>query len=154
MEPQLTADSPQRLWMTSSSAVIALGARAVGHGPRTVSRPSRFTLEETIRRLESHAARHGLRVFARVSVPAHSGTRRQAAVLVLTQDASSVAVLHSKDMRTLLLPLAIEIDETPLGASEIYMQGDLTPLQLGKVLDTEMMGRISNLPRLVDAALQ
>lgn len=154
MEPQLTAESPQRLWMTSSFAVIALGARAVGHGPRAVSRSSRFPLEETIRRLESHAAKLGLRVFARISVPAHGGVRRQAAVLVLSQDDDQVAVLHSNDMRTLLLPLAIEIDETPLGASEVYLQGDLAPLQLDRILDTEMLGRISSLPRLVDAALQ
>jgi len=155
MEPQHAAESPQRLWLTSSSAVIALGARAVGYGPRTVSRSSRYPLEETIRRLESHAASHGLRVFARVSVPAHSGGRRQAAVLVLSQNAAPhVAVLHSQDMRTLLLPLAVEIDETPLGASEVYMQDDLTQLQLGKILDIEMLGRISILPRLVDAALQ
>jgi uncharacterized protein (DUF302 family) len=140
--------------MTSSSAVIALGARSVGYGPRAISRSSRYPLEETIRRLESHAARLGLRVFARVSVPAHSGRHRQAAVLVLSPDTSHVAVLHSQDMRILLLPLAVEIDETPLGASEVYMQGDLAPLQLGKILDTEMLGRISSLPELVEAALQ
>lgn len=147
-----------RYWLTGGAAAVLASASQVqtaGEHSRSVRR-SRYSFNETARRLERLARARGFEVFARFEPPEprHPGAPHEAAALwlVLGTDAAHTPVLQSSPTAELDLPLTVRIEQHRGGDTEVRFS-DSNWLAEHSDLPADLIDRVASLPALVDAAL-
>ncbi len=150
---------PFRFWMTGCFAVVmtAVGSgRAVAAGERNAAAPqridtvaSRYNVGETLRRLQSCAARHGFTVFAIIEPHrAASGEADGCAVMVLESATGGTPVLMASPDAQPDLPLTVRVRATAVGLCEVWIaRADWEDLPL------EVARDLTELPAFVADAL-
>src|SRR5688572_16510363 len=83
---------PQRFWMTGAVAVVAAslggGRNVLAEEHRhTSTRASRYSVAETVQRLEASVHRRGLSVFACIAQPAQGSHESQSTLVVVLESA-------------------------------------------------------------------
>ncbi|MEX8505779.1 hypothetical protein [Leptothrix ochracea] len=156
--PSPPTQRPQRqLWLTSSMAVVSLGAGSMSRSRSGIrAHTSSHSVDETIRRISDQANRSGLSVFTRLSQPQRSDARWAApsgTVLVLSHRCDVVPVLHSGANRAIDLPMAIEIGTGEAGATQVRLH-DMDQEEMRRALSGDVLHSASTLPELVAKALE
>lgn len=153
--------NPFRFWMTGGAAMILAalsgGSRAVGMEDRvTHTRVSRYSVEETVSRIEASALRHGLPVLARLQPSALARAERDnqqtplIIVLESSQGGTPVSMEGPNDLPALLL--SVTVREGLGGTTEVWFaDGRFDELPDG--MTPEVRHDLEDLPSLVDEAL-
>lgn len=147
--------NPFRFWMTGGAAMIlaALSGRALAAEERpTLTRVSRFGIEETVSRLEASAQRHGLPVLARLRQAGraeHLAPARLVIVLESSQGGTPVSMAAAYAQPALLLSVVVQ--QCASGAIEVLFSCQLDDLPEG--LPEAVRHELEDLPSLVDDAL-
>jgi len=128
-EPSSTTP-PFRFWMTGCMAVV-MSAFAGTSQARTdtrgqVSHLSRFSVAETVQRIEASAQRHGLQMFAlvdRKGVATAAGALDGAdwKVIVLASSEGGTPVLMDWPGARPAVPMSLVVRETAAGGSEVLV---------------------------------
>jgi hypothetical protein len=151
--PASALQRPARLWMTGSLAVVMMalmpGRFAAGEErPRSakVSRPSPYSVEETVQRIEASARVDGLSVLVRLE-----GTRP---VIVLASSVGGTPVVLDESNARPEMPLALQVRAAEAGGSEVWIaasaeaaDSDWTELPAGVAED------LARLPGMLERAL-
>lgn len=145
---------PFRFWMTGCVAVVmaALGGRdATAEDRHAVARSSRYSLHETVQRLEACAPRHGLSVFARVEPPATRpglppGDR--VTLIVFESAQGGTPVLMDGPASPPRAPLALWVRSRADGSTQVLLASDDWA-----DLPDGVARELTELPRLVADAL-
>ena len=148
---------PFRLWMTGSFAVVMAALAPVRSVPafefepgRQVVRHSRFSVSETVERLQAAACDQGLSVLALVS-----GVRP---VLVLASSAGgTLVVMHRADSAP-EMPFSMVVRESPSGGSDVLVvtlsaDRDSRDSRAWRELPAGVADDLHALPSVVDRAL-
>jgi len=148
-----TPRRPYRLWMSGSVAVVMaalLPMRNTSANPSDTFagsvRHSRFSVMETIKRIEEAALRHGLTVLARTG-----GDRP---VIVLASSAGGTLVVMNEGNSQPDVPLSVQVRENQGGGADVWISAG--PSQLGdewRDLPAALAHDLVSLPSLVDSAL-
>lgn len=150
-----TATSPWRYWVTGCTAVVVLGvteARTPSGGQ--ITRPSRFSVKETLQRIEAVAAARGLPVFARFDgVGASVRPPRPTRQLVLGSARGETPVMQSATGSAIDLPLRVQVSERADGTAEVTIN-DADWIATRQGAPSDLVKKVSALPGLLDAALQ
>jgi uncharacterized protein (DUF302 family) len=139
-----------RFWMTGGVAVVlaALGGRAMALEDKPgISRSSRYSVVETMQRIEASAARHGLSVFARSGGFAQldGGVTH---IIVLESSQGGTPVVMEGPHTAPDLPLCVTIRRGVAGLTEVLISSadwEGLPQQVTRDLES--------LPEVVDEAL-
>ena len=154
--------NPFRFWMTGGVAMIlaalSSGARALGPDDRPVhSRVSRYTVEETVSRIEASALRHGLPVLARLRALPPAGRALRDAfepglviVLESSQGGTPVSMDRPDGPPALLLSVTVRAGEG--GTTEVWFS-DGTFDEWPDGMTAAVRHDLADLPMLVDEAL-
>ena len=154
---------PWRFWLTGGVAALLAAAsqKPVTNESTRASRSSRYSLKETIDRLERQARKQGLSVFARLEPPsrgsrrhvlADGGNVNEALLLVLGVDAAHTLVLQSTPGASLDLPLTVRVEQQDGGRTSVEFS-DSSWLSECDEMPPELVYQVNALPGLVDAAL-
>ena len=109
-------------------------------------RHSRFSVIETVKRIEETALRHGLTILARTS-----GERP---VIVLASSAGGTLVVMNEGSPQPDVPLSVQVRESQGGGADVWISA--SPLQFGDEwhdLPAALTHDLASLPGLVDSAL-
>lgn len=121
---------PFRFWMTGCMAVV-MSAFAGTHQARAdsrgvISHASRFSVAETVQRIEASAQRHGLQMFALVDRRAHQsapgvpeGTGWKVIVFATSEGGTPVVMDHAGDRPS--VPMSLVVRENGRGGSEVLV---------------------------------
>ena len=149
---------PWRYWVTGCMAVVMLSlteARAQSNG--LITRASRFSVKETLQRIEATATARGLTIFARID---HGGeaaraglSMRATQLLVLGNPKGGTPVMQAAPSAAIDLPLKVLVAEKADGTTEVSIN-DGRWLAERHGLPSELVKNVSALPDLLDAALQ
>jgi uncharacterized protein (DUF302 family) len=153
--------NPFRFWMTGGAAMILTalsgGARALGVEDRHVhTRVSRYSVEETVSRIEATALRHGLPVMARLNqghparAPRDPNERRLIIVLESSQGGTPVSMDDDTGPPALLLSVVVRRGQD--GDTEVWY-ADSAFEQCPDGMTPEVQNDLADLPRVVDEAL-
>ncbi|KQW00374.1 hypothetical protein [Rhizobacter sp. Root1221] len=154
--------NPFRFWMTGGAAMILAalsgGTRAMGTDDRPVhSRVSRYSVQDTVTRIEASALRHGLTIMARLQQAAPHGRAeretfepRLIIVLESSQGGTPVSMDGPNEMPALLLSVTVHQGEG--GTTEVWFS-DGTFDELPDGMTPEVRHDLADLPSLVDEAL-
>ena len=150
---------PLRVWMTGCFAVVMAalgGGRAAAANDRhgeageiVELRSSRYSVGETLQRLENCAASHGFAVFARVDTRAvrHGRSEGFAAIVFESSRGGTPVLMYTADAEP-DVPLAVHVRATAAGHSEVWIAS-----AVWDELPDELVRDLSELPALVDDAL-
>ena len=151
--PGRTPRRPYRLWMSGSVAVVMAALLPVRNAAASSSdgvggsvRHSRFSVIETVKRIEETALRHGLTVLARTG-----GDRP---VIVLASSAGGTLVVMNEGSPQPDVPLSVQVRESQGGGADVWISA--SPLQFGdewRDLPAALARDLVSLPALVDSAL-
>jgi hypothetical protein len=146
--------NPFRFWMTGGAAMVLAalsGSRAVGaEEPRhTLTRISRYDMEETVSRIASAAQRHGLPVMARL--PQHTSAE-QRLVIVLESSLGGTPVSMDAAYACPELLLSLVLQQMDGGATQVFLR-DSAFDELPEDMSAEVAHDVADLPALVDEAL-
>jgi uncharacterized protein (DUF302 family) len=138
-------------------AVVMLSvSESRAQGPHAVTRTSRFSVKETMQRIEDTAAARGMSVFARI-VPAGSGVRpatpREERLLVLGHAKGVTPVMQAAGDVSIDLPLKLRLRESGEGTTEVTFH-DSSWMVEQDGLPGDMKDNVTALPGLLDDALQ
>lgn len=147
--------SPFRFWMTASFAVVmaSLGggraAMASEAGDVPEVRASRYSVGETMQRLEECAARHGFTVFARVEPQAarHGAAEGFSTIVFASSSGGTPVLMYAADAEPDLL-LSVRVRATAAGLSEVWIANGAWD-----ELPEEVTRDLTELPALVADAL-
>ena len=144
---------PYRLWMSGSVAVVmaaVLPMRNATASPiETLGgslRHSRFSVIETVKRIEEAAMQHGLTVLARTG-----GDRP---VIVLASSAGGTLVVMNEGNPQPDVPLSVQVRESQGGGADVWISAG--PSQFGdewRDLPAALARDLVSLPGLVESAL-
>lgn len=141
-----------RCWLTGCMAVVLLAA----HDSQTRQRAqqgftSRFSLADTIKRLEAQAEQSGLAVFARLAAPLQQWHGRSASLLVLGISPDATPVIQTSPRAPIDLPLLLWVEEQPQGGSKVLLPDPAALDRPGTPQD--LRRSVALLPALVSTAL-
>ncbi len=147
---------PFRFWMTSCVAVVmaALGGRDADARERdsltNLTRASRYSVGETLQRIEASAQQHGFTVFARVdAAEARHGALAQAAVIVFESPRGGTPVMMAGPGTAPQLPLTVRVRSGSSGDTEVSISG-----ARWDGLPSDVFDDLNELPALVADALR
>lgn len=153
--------NPFRFWMTGGAAMILAalsgGSRAVGVEDRVHhTRVSRYSVEETVSRIEASALRHGLPVLARLQPAVLTGAdraqKRSHLIIVLESSQGGTPVAMDGPHDTPALLLSVTVRQGREGVTEVWFaDGRFDELPDG--MTPEVRHDLEDLPALVDEAL-
>jgi len=153
--------NPFRFWMTGGAAMILAalsgGTRAVGMEERpSHTRVSRYSVEETVSRIEASAVRHGLPVLARLQQTAPTGAEREQAlpqlVIVLESSQGGTPVSMDGPNGPPALLLSVTVRQGLGGTTEVWFSdGAFDEIPDG--MTPEVRHDLADLPMVVDEAL-
>lgn len=140
---------PWRFWLTGGiAAVLAAVSQAPPRAEEVrTSRLSRFSVKETIERIEQQARRDGMPVFARFTAVAGAPS-----LLVLGSDAEHTLVLQHSLEAELALPLTVSVGPGDAGGAEVQFT-DPGWVAGHDGLPADLLARVAALPAMIDAAL-
>lgn len=149
-----------RYWSTGSMAVVMLSLTdARSSAQHAVTRTSRYSVRETMQRIEATAEASGLGVFARFAPTrtvsgedAHS-ISRESRLLVLSSNKGVTPVVQAPGEAAIDLPLKVLVAESTEGTTEVTFH-DSSWLVEQDGLPGEIVNKVSALPAVLDAALQ
>ena len=150
--------SPFRFWMTGGAAMILAalsGTRALASEPRlTVTHVSRFSVAETVLRIEATAVRHGLPVLARLRQPTQDPLESRLVIVLESSQGGTPVLMDTPNARPGLL-LSVIVQATLDGTIEVLLPEDaLTALaDLPDQLTPELRHDLADLPLVLDEAL-
>ena len=153
--------NPFRFWMTGGAAMILAalsgGTRAVGMEERpSHTRVSRYSVEETVSRIEASALRHGLPVLARLQRAAPTGAEREQAlpqlVIVLESSQGGTPVSMDGPNGPPALLLSVTVRQGLGGTTEVWFS-DGAFEELPDGMTPEVRHDLADLPIVVDEAL-
>ena len=144
---------PYRLWMSGSVAVVMAAVLPMRNATASLAetlggslRHSRFSVNETVKRIEETALRHGLTVLAR--------TDRDRPVIVLASSAGGTLVVMNEGNPQPDVPLSVQVRESQDGGADVWISAG--PSQFGdewRDLPAALARELVSLPSLVDTAL-
>lgn len=158
-----------RYWITGCMALVLLAAgqtpgRAESESARRgwITRTSRYSVDETIAKLEQAAQEHGLTVFAKVdsrqpiergasSVPSVAAAP-SSQVLVLSPDDAGTPVMQSASPARLELPMQIRVERGPDGRTVVAVNDSAYLAEQGGA-PPDMLSGVAALPGLIESAL-
>lgn len=142
---------PFRLWMTGSLAVLMAALAPLRDAPENervgaqrVWRHSRFSVNETVLRIEQAARQHGLAVLARME-----GARP---VIVLASSMGGTLVVMDDANSLLDVPLSVMVRESASGGADVLIAAATSPAQWDEI-PPAVAEDLAALPALVDRAL-
>lgn len=161
-----------RYWITGCMALVLLAAgqasgRADSESSRRgwITRTSRYSVDETIEKLEQAAQERGIVVFAKLDNPSGAVRREEFAatdtrtspvlsqVLVLAPDDEGTPVMQADGSRARLeLPLQIRVEQGPDGQTVVAVNDSAYLAEQGEA-PPEMLSNVAALPGLIDSAL-
>jgi uncharacterized protein (DUF302 family) len=160
VEEGTTARPPFRFWMTGCMAVVMSAfagtalARAESRGQMT-SHTSRYSVAETVLRIEASAQRHGLQMFALVDrgagrdVP--EGTNWK--VVVLASSEGGTPVLMDRPGGHHAVPMSLVVRANEQGGADVLVGSTVGDVALAG-LPTHVQRDLAELPGLVAEALR
>lgn len=147
-----------RYWVTGCMAVVMLSlteARAQSSG--LITRASRFSVKETLQRIEEVATARGLTIFARIDHAGEASRAGQAMrptqLLVLGNPKGGTPVMQAAPSAAIDLPLKVLVAERADGTTEVTIN-DSRWLADRHGVPSDLVKNVSALPGLLDAALQ
>lgn len=155
-----------RYWITGCMALVLLAAgqtpgRAESESARRgwITRTSRYSVDETVAKLEQAAQEHGLTVFAKVDgrQPSKTGTAVASSgvasqVLVLSPDEAGTPVMQSASPARLALPMQIRVERGPDGRTVVAINDSAYLAEQGGA-PPDMLNDVAALPDLIESAL-
>ena len=155
--------NPFRFWMTGGAAMILAalsgGTRAVGMEERpSHTRVSRYSVEETVSRIEASALRHGLPVLARLQQAAPTRAEREQAqalpqlVIVLESSQGGTPVSMDGPNGPPALLLSVTVRQGLGGTTEVWFS-DGAFEEFPDGMTPEVRHDLADLPIVVDEAL-
>jgi uncharacterized protein (DUF302 family) len=144
-----------RYWVTGGIAAV-LAAASQAQPPleeERESRSSRYSVEETLDRLQEQARLKGLPIFATLRSPRDAAAGEAASLLIVFgQDAEHTVVLQRTDHPALALPLTVRVAPRRGGGSEVQFA---LPRWLAEQqeMPPDLLEQVQALLALVDAAL-
>ncbi len=157
-----------RYWISGGMALVLLAAgqasgRAESDSARRgwITRTSRFSVDETVAKLERAAQERGIAVFAKVDnrVPAPVGSQAATSdqspasqVLVLSADDSGTPVMQSESRARIELPLQIRVEQGPDGRTVVAVNDSAYLAEQGGA-PSDVLSNVAALPGLIDSAL-
>lgn len=146
-----------RCWSTGSMAVVMLSvSEARAHGSHAVTRTSRFSMTETMQRIEETAAARGMSVFARIVAPqaeARADVPHEERLLVLGHAKGVTPVMQARGEAAIDLPLKVRLRESGAGTTEVTFH-DSSWMAEEDSVPGELKDNVIALPGLLDDALQ
>jgi hypothetical protein len=150
---------PHRFWMTGAVAVVAAsigGGRNVfaEEHRHTSTRSSRYSVAETVQRLEASVHRRGLGVFACIAQPGASASQ-STLVVVLESSQGGTPVLMRGDGPSSEsdVPLSLIVRPISDDASEVIFPTDFGQWEDWHDLPQELAAELAELPAVVADAL-
>jgi uncharacterized protein (DUF302 family) len=120
-----------------------------------VTRPSRWSVPDTVKRLERVVAARGLKLFAVID---HSGEARIAGlelrdtqVVIFGSPAAGTPVMRAAPLAALDLPLKVLVWQEQLETKVTYLKPEALAARYG--LAPELAARLAGIEAVVDAAL-
>jgi len=151
--------NPFRFWMTGGVAMLVAavsgGRTYAGEDKLTLTRVSRYSVNETVQRIEACAQRHGLHVMARLpqrDAARRGGSENGRLVIVLesSQGGTPVQMATSDGHPDLLLSVVVQRGDE--GDTEVLLpRGALHDLPEG--MSAELAHDLADLPGMVEEAL-
>jgi hypothetical protein len=149
--------NPFRFWMTGGVAILVAavsGGRAyAGEERLTLARTSRYSVAETLHRIEASAQRHGMHVLA--CLPDQGGARSGSSRMVLLLESSEGGTpvqMETADAQPDLL-LSVVLQRTDDNRTQVYlMSGVFRDLPEG--LPMQVRHDLADLPAVVEEALE
>jgi hypothetical protein len=148
--------NPFRFWMTSGVAIMVAavsgGRSFAGEERLTLTHISRFSVSETVHRIEASAQRHGMHVLACLpqAPNAQTGESRYMIVLESSQGGTPVQ-METPDAQPDLL-LSVVLKRGHEGGTEVFLhEGSLRDLPEG--LSAQVQNDLADLSAMVDEAL-
>jgi uncharacterized protein (DUF302 family) len=151
---------PRRFWMTGAVAVVAasLGGGRNVHAEEnrhTSTRPSRYSVAETVQRLEASVHRRGLSVFACIEQPAQDASASQATLVVVLESSQggTPVMMRGEGASQSEVPLSLVVRATGDDASEVIFPTDFGQWEDWQDLPQELAAEFAELPAVVADAL-
>jgi hypothetical protein len=151
--------NPFRFWMTGGVAMLVAavsgGRTYAGEDKLMLTRVSRYSVGETVQRIEACAQRHGMHVMARLPQrEAHrgagNGNGRLVIVLESSQGGTPVQMATPDGHPDLLLSVVVQLGDE--GNTEVLLpEGSLHDLPDG--MSAQLQNDLADLPGMVDEAL-
>lgn len=157
-----------RYWITGCMALVLLAAgqtpsRAESESARRgwITRTSRYSVDETIDKLEKAAHERGIAVFAKVdnrpatanpSATVADGEASGSQVLVLGPDDTGTPVMQSENRARIELPLQIRVERGPDGRTVVAVNDSAYLAEQGGA-PSDVLSNVAALPGLIDSAL-
>ncbi len=148
--------TPFRFWMTSGIAIMVAavsGGRAfAGEERLTRARVSRYSVSETVHRIEASAQRHGMHVLACLPQVTDSVTGESRYMIVFESSQGGTPVqMETPDAQPDML-LSVILRRGHQGGTEVFLyQGALRDLPEG--LSAQVKHDLADLPSVLDEAL-
>lgn len=157
-----------RYWISGCMALVLLAAgqtpgRAESDSARRgwITRTSRFSVDETMAKLERAAQERGIAVFAKVDNRTPAALGGEAAtgdhqpasqVLVLSADDAGTPVMQSESRARIELPLQIRVERGPDGRTVVAVNDSAYLAEQGGA-PSDVLSNVAALPGLIDSAL-
>ena len=163
VEENPTARPPFRFWMTGCMAVVMSafsGTTLARHEARglTTCHTSRYSVAETVQRIEASAQRHGLQMFALVDrSPSASGKDVPEGtswkVVVLASSEGGTLVLMDRPGGQHAVPMSLVVRANGQGGSEVLVGAAASDAAFAG-LPVQVKRDLAELPELVAEALR
>ncbi len=152
---------PHRFWMTGAVAVVAAsigGARNVlaEENRHTSTRSSRYSVAETVQRLEASVHRRGLGVFACIAQPTQGDADLQSTLVVViesSQGGTPVLMRGDGPSSESEVPFSLVVRPVSGDASEVIFPTDFGQWEDWHDLPQELAADLAELPAVVADAL-
>ena len=146
----------QTLMISATASALALGsALAADNG--LVARPSKYSVNETVEKIEAAAKARGLVVFARIDhaeAAQKAGlTMRPTVVILIGSPKAGTPVMQAAPSAAIDLPLKALVAESADGSTTVTIN-DPGYLKTRHALPEELQKNVAGLGPLLDAALQ
>jgi hypothetical protein len=149
--------NPFRFWMTSGVAIMVAavsGGRNVAAEERvSPTRTSRFSVSETLHRIEASAKRHGMHVLACLpqQVDVVTGESQHYMIVLESSQGGTPVQMETPDAQPDLL-LSVYLKRGRAGGTEVFLhEGALGDLPEG--LPAQVQSDLADLPAMLDDAL-
>jgi hypothetical protein len=149
--------NPFRFWMTSGVAIMVAavsGGRSFAAEERVApTRVSRFSVAETVQRIEASAQRHGMHVLACLpqQVDMLTGESQHYVIVLESSQGGTPVQMKTPDAQPDLL-LSVYLKRGSEGGTEVFLhEGALGDLPEG--LSAQVQSDLADLPAVLDEAL-
>jgi hypothetical protein len=149
--------NPFRFWMTGGVAIMVAavsgGRSFAGEERLTLTRVSRYSVSETVHRIEASAQRHGMHVLACLpqTTDMLTGESRYMIVLESSQGGTPVQ-METPDAQPDLL-LSVILRAAHEGGTEVFLHRGASG-DLPEGLSDQVQHDLADLPAMVDEALE